>query len=264
MRKGDGLLATRRMRRTLAIVAFVVLGVFLPLHHLLNRTNPLPQLSPEERATRNLGVLRTALECFHRDCSRYPTDAEGLLALVRNPAVPHWRGPYLRLLMPDPWRNDYFYGYTNKTVTLSSNGPDGMPGTADDIPAPPPDLAYVQATATNAPYQARGEDTFVEILTRPPGKGMRPSRVDGAPDGLVPPESRRGGIQWPARLGSRTHSPAGQAGRGLRHHVLDHPAARAYPALALNFALEIEITMKTIAALVAGCFLFPQIKKSGN
>ena len=168
MRKGDGLLATRRMRRTLAIVAFVVLGVFLPLHHLLNRTNPLPQLSPEERATRNLGVLRTALECFHRDCSRYPTDAEGLLALVRNPAVPHWRGPYLRLLMPDPWRNDYFYGYTNKTVTLSSNGPDGMPGTADDIPAPPPDLAYVQATATNAPYQARGEDTFVEILTRPP------------------------------------------------------------------------------------------------
>jgi general secretion pathway protein G len=173
MRTGGSLLASRRMRRTLAIVAFVVLGVFLPLHHLLVRTNPLPPLSADEKNTRNLGVLRTALECFRRDCGRYPTDGEGLRALVQNPGVAHWRGPYLRLLMPDLWRHDYLYGCTNGTVFVASAGPDGRAGTEDDVPAPPPDLAYVQATATNAPYQARGEDTFVNILTRPPVKPLR-------------------------------------------------------------------------------------------
>jgi len=90
---GGGLLGTRRMRRTLAIVSFVVLGVLLPLNHVLHHTGgSAVDHSYKGRTLQTLGVLRTKLECFHRDCGRYPTETEGLWALALNPGVTNWRG----------------------------------------------------------------------------------------------------------------------------------------------------------------------------
>lgn len=88
---------------------------------------------------RELVVVRTALEWFRTHCKRYPTTAEGLKALVRNPGIPEWQGYYLEGLPPDLWGHPFQYSSTNDTATLYSMGPDGAPGTADDIISPPPD-----------------------------------------------------------------------------------------------------------------------------
>ena len=47
---------------------------------------------PAERAERN--EIVTALEVFRKDTGRYPTVREGLQALLRDPDVGDWRGPY--------------------------------------------------------------------------------------------------------------------------------------------------------------------------
>ncbi|MEI8243267.1 MAG: type II secretion system protein GspG [bacterium] len=166
MQRGGNLLATPRMRRTLAIVSFVVLGVLLPMDYMLRRSgSQTPALSYDGRTRQTLGVLRTQLECFRRDCGRYPTEAEGLWALVLNPGLTNWFGPYLQKVPPDLWRHRYYYSQTHDAVCLWSSGPDGLSGTADDIPAPPPDLVYVVTTATNGPPVQAGEETIIEIIT---------------------------------------------------------------------------------------------------
>jgi len=166
MQRGGNLLATRRMRRTLAIVAFVVLGVLLPMDYMLRKPgDPALVLTHEARTRQTLGVLRTELECFRRDCGRYPTDAEGLWALVLNPGLTNWCGPYVTKVPPDLWRHQYFYRCTNNTVEIWSSGPDGLPNTADDLHAPPPDLAYVAKTAQIGSPEQHSEDTAIEIIT---------------------------------------------------------------------------------------------------
>ncbi len=166
MQRGGNLLATRRMRRTLAIISFVVLGVLLPLDYMLRKTGGLPlSLTHDARTLQSLGVMRTKLECFRRDCGRYPTEHEGLWALALNPGVTNWRGPYLKQVPPDLWRRRYNYSETNGTITLWSAGPDAIPHTADDVIAPPPDMAYVAASATNEPPRPTGDETVIEIIT---------------------------------------------------------------------------------------------------
>lgn len=83
------------------------------------------------------GSLALALDLFEQDTGRYPTSDEGLVALVRDPGVLGWRGPYVKGgLKADPWGNQYIYQLDSSQTglyTLSSAGPDGQQGTEDDI-----------------------------------------------------------------------------------------------------------------------------------
>jgi general secretion pathway protein G len=83
------------------------------------------------------GSLALALDLFEQDTGRYPTNEEGLMALVRDLGVPGWQGPYLRGgLKADPWGNQYVYQLDSSQTglyRLSSAGPDGQHGTEDDI-----------------------------------------------------------------------------------------------------------------------------------
>jgi general secretion pathway protein G len=108
---------------------------------LLTRVPVAPAARPDtiERTSQDLRVLNTALEWFRVNCGRYPTDAEGLKALVRDPGVKGWQGYYIEALYPDRWGRPYAYATSNDTVRLLSCGPDGTNGTADDIVAPPAD-----------------------------------------------------------------------------------------------------------------------------
>lgn len=90
------------------------------------------------RSKREMTIIRTALEWFRADCRRYPTEAEGLKALVRDPGIAGWNGFYITGLPPDLWERPYQYALSNGTVRLFCLGPDGKPGTADDIPSPNP------------------------------------------------------------------------------------------------------------------------------
>jgi len=82
--------------------------------------------------------LETALEAFRVDTGRYPTQIEGLQTLIQPPSnAPVWRGPYVKMIPRDPWGKPYLYVSPGQrhpdTFDLSSAGPDGRLGTADDI-----------------------------------------------------------------------------------------------------------------------------------
>lgn len=89
-----------------------------------------------EMAKKELWALKMALEMFNRDCGRYPTTKEGIIALINNPGEITWKGPYLSYTRADPWKHPYLYTCTNEVITLSSGGPDETPGTSDDLFAP--------------------------------------------------------------------------------------------------------------------------------
>lgn len=121
------------------ILSSVIVGRLLVSH-----TNDVPLLPSEQRANevrcrKELLALRTGLEWFRAHCKRYPTDAEGLRALVRDPGVPGWNGFYVDQLASDPWGHPYLYRCTNGIITLRGAGADGLEGTADDIASPDPD-----------------------------------------------------------------------------------------------------------------------------
>jgi type II secretion system protein G len=92
------------------------------------------------KAKTDLAILNTALGIYEVDSGKYPTSAQGLVSLLKQPdGAKNWKGPYLQAteLPKDPWGNPYVYacpGIRNESgFDLSSNGPDGKPGTEDDI-----------------------------------------------------------------------------------------------------------------------------------
>ena len=85
-----------------------------------------------------MGNVASALKTFEVDVGRYPTTEEGLQALMEAPDVAGWRGPYLERVAADAWGRPLVYRCpgTDHPVEfdLFSVGPDGVEGTADDIP----------------------------------------------------------------------------------------------------------------------------------
>ncbi len=82
-------------------------------------------------------TLALALDLFEQDIGRYPSDDEGLDALINDPGESKWKGPYLKTdLEPDPWGNAYEYSLdpdNSRKYQLRCAGPDGKMGTSDDI-----------------------------------------------------------------------------------------------------------------------------------
>jgi hypothetical protein len=98
------------------------------------------KLPPE---VENRGLIRTfhgtmgqGLDAFHTDCGAYPTEKQGLAALVNNPGLKGWNGPYHRSVdiePKDPWLTPYRYQTTGDGYTLSSAGKDETFDTEDDV-----------------------------------------------------------------------------------------------------------------------------------
>lgn len=77
--------------------------------------------------------LDKSLELFKLDVGRYPTNAEGLQALVTKPnSASGWNGPYLKggALPADPWGNAYRYANPGPGggIEILSLGADNAPG----------------------------------------------------------------------------------------------------------------------------------------
>ncbi|HET7868497.1 MAG TPA: type II secretion system major pseudopilin GspG [Burkholderiaceae bacterium] len=78
-----------------------------------------------------------ALQAYRIDTGRFPTTAEGLQALVQQPAnETRWRGPYLDGALPDdPWGSPYQYrtpGQNGREYELLSYGKDRSAGGSGD------------------------------------------------------------------------------------------------------------------------------------
>ena len=75
--------------------------------------------------------IGTSLDLFLLDVGRYPTDQEGLQALVSRPGgLAQWHGPYVTKpsSLIDPWGRPYVYhqpGQNGTDYDLYSAGPDG-------------------------------------------------------------------------------------------------------------------------------------------
>jgi general secretion pathway protein G len=88
----------------------------------------------------NLKILHTAVNQFKMDTARYPTEDEGLNALIIQPSdVTTWEpGGYLETtdIPPDGWGNDFVYeAYPENDLpfAIRSWGPDQEPDTDDDL-----------------------------------------------------------------------------------------------------------------------------------
>ena len=76
-------------------------------------------------------MLGQALDQYKLDVGAYPTTQEGLNALMTNPGVDKWEGPYLKKNVPlDPWGIPYNYQSpgSHGEYDLFSLGRDNKPG----------------------------------------------------------------------------------------------------------------------------------------
>ena len=88
----------------------------------------------------NLKILHSAVNQFKMDTSRYPTQDEGLTALILQPSdVTTWEpGGYLETteINKDAWDNDFVYEAfpeSGMPFAIRSWGPDKEPDTDDDL-----------------------------------------------------------------------------------------------------------------------------------
>jgi general secretion pathway protein G len=84
-------------------------------------------------AQMQVDTVAAAVEMFRSDTNRYPTDSEGLGALLTEPGtVDGWAGPYLKnlKLLQDPWGHavQYKLDSDGRSFTVTSFGRDGTQG----------------------------------------------------------------------------------------------------------------------------------------
>ena len=113
------------------MVVLVIIGVLAALivPNVLNRADDAKVTA----ARTDVNNLMSQLKLYKLDNQRYPTQEQGLNALVQRPAVgpaaPNWR-TYIDKLPKDPWGNNYQYlnPGVNGEVDIMSLGADGKTG----------------------------------------------------------------------------------------------------------------------------------------
>lgn len=132
-------LEKKRIKREqgFSLIELIVVLVILGLLATIVGPRVMDRLSEgkSEIAKLQIDQLEGALGLFRFDVGRYPTTSEGLRALIENPGVENWSGPYLdkQTLPKDPWGREYQYRYPgqNGEYDLYSYGADGNEGGDD-------------------------------------------------------------------------------------------------------------------------------------
>ncbi len=123
-----------RKQSGFTLIELLVVMVILGLLAALVGPKLFPKLGKgkQHAAKAQIELFGEALDQFRLDTGRYPTTSEGLEALIRNPGVEGWDGPYLRknVVPKDPWGRPYHYQSpgTHGEYDLFSYGADGAPG----------------------------------------------------------------------------------------------------------------------------------------
>lgn len=119
------------------LLVLVILGILAAL--VLPKFTGRTEQARITAALTQVSTFGTALDAFEVDTGSYPRGQDGLSQLlVSPPDVTGWRGPYLKSDIPlDPWGHAYVYEYPGRVnasgYDIVSMGPDGQPGTSDDI-----------------------------------------------------------------------------------------------------------------------------------
>ena len=132
----------QRARRGFTLVelllVLVILGTLAAI--VLPRFTGTTEKARISQATTQISTFKTALNGYEIAVGSYPKGTAGLVDLIQKPRdAQGWSGPYLDTdaIPKDPWNNDYVYTCPGKhnpsSYDIFSAGPDGRPGTDDDI-----------------------------------------------------------------------------------------------------------------------------------
>jgi general secretion pathway protein G len=121
------------------LLVLVILGTLAAI--VLPKFSGTTERARQTQAQTQISTFGTALDAFEVDAGHYPRGGNGLVDLIQRPSdVVDWRGPYLKNeseIPNDPWGNPYIYECPGKHnpngYDLYSGGPDGQPGTEDDV-----------------------------------------------------------------------------------------------------------------------------------
>jgi len=116
----------------------VVLGIIVML-----ATFVAPQVlrylgkARSDTARAQISAITTALELYALDTGSYPSQQQGLNALMQQPPdAAKWKGPYLKKAegLQDPWGHAYQYRVPGKSgaVDVFTLGRDNLPGGGDE------------------------------------------------------------------------------------------------------------------------------------
>ncbi len=120
----------------LIVLSIIALLVGMAIYNLTGVT----ENAREERVHTDLLSFKELLAAYQLETGNLPTTEQGLKALWSKPTVEpipqHWRA-LLEQETLDPWGHSYQYLTPGKhhpdTYDVFSMGPDGQPGTTDDI-----------------------------------------------------------------------------------------------------------------------------------
>ena len=122
-------------QRGMTLVELLVVLVILGLLAGLVGPQVLNQLGGAKSKTAAVQIkdLEQGAELFKLDVGRYPSQQEGLQALVEKPAdAPGWNGPYLKeqRIPLDPWGHPYHYQFPDAkgALRIYSYGADNAEG----------------------------------------------------------------------------------------------------------------------------------------
>jgi len=126
----------RRVYRQSGFTLMELLVVLAILGLLMSLVGPrvLSQLGGAKTKTAAIQIkdLEQSLEMYKLDVGQFPSNSEGLAALVAKPAgTTGWNGPYLKSDVPlDPWKREYLYKYPgdHSELDIYSYGQNGTPG----------------------------------------------------------------------------------------------------------------------------------------
>ena len=115
------------------MVVIVIIGLLATIVAI--NVIPAPDTARVEKAKADIATIEQALEQYRLDNLSYPSQTDGLQALISPPASlaqpqRYRRGGYIKKLPQDPWGRAYNYAVPGRkgAFDISSLGADGQPG----------------------------------------------------------------------------------------------------------------------------------------
>jgi general secretion pathway protein G len=112
------------------MVVLVIIGLLAAL--IVPSVMDRPDEARAIKARQDIRGLESALKLYRLDNYRYPSQAEGINALVNRPeSARKWKGPYIDSMPNDPWDQPYRYrnpGRDGRAIDIYTLGADNQEG----------------------------------------------------------------------------------------------------------------------------------------